>query len=85
MGVDARASEEPVEVAVGGPGYRGTAEDAEDDVEDCVGQGAAYGEAPKVKQASMISHPPAPTRPMTEPVITARRGVLKNSSSPPPR
>jgi hypothetical protein len=45
VGVDARASEEPVEVAVGCPGPCGAAEDAEDDVEDRVGQGVAYGEA----------------------------------------
>ena len=37
MGVDAGAVEEPVEVAVGGPGSGGPAGDAEDDVEDRVG------------------------------------------------
>src|SRR5918998_3475363 len=57
VGVDSRASEEPVEVAVGGPSDRGAADDAEHDVEDCVSQGAAYGEAHHV-QHDLYSLPP---------------------------
>ena len=47
VGVGARAVEEPVEVAVSGPGASSSSEDAEDDVEDRVGQSVAYGDAHK--------------------------------------
>src|SRR5215207_1637947 len=42
VGVSTRASEDTVEVAVRGPSARGTAEDAEEDVEDRIGQGVGY-------------------------------------------
>src|SRR5215203_833481 len=44
-GVGARAVEEAFQVAVGGPGAGGPAQHAEEDVEDGVGRGVAYGEA----------------------------------------
>jgi hypothetical protein len=45
VGVRARASEEPVEVAVGDPGAHRAAEDAEKDVEERVRQSVVYMEA----------------------------------------
>ena len=48
-GVDARASKEPVEVAIGGQGPRRATQVAEDYVEDRVGQDMAYGEAHHVQ------------------------------------
>lgn len=42
VGVRARAPEEPIEVAVGNPGPQRAAENAEEDVEERVGQGVVY-------------------------------------------
>src|SRR3712207_8706879 len=48
VGVHARAPEEPVEVAVGGPGSCRAAGDAEEDIEERIRQGTAYGQAPEI-------------------------------------
>jgi hypothetical protein len=49
VSVGGRASEEAVEVAVGGPGPHGAADYAEDDVEDRIRDRTAYGEAHEVE------------------------------------
>ncbi len=58
VGVYARASEEPVEVAVCGPGSCSAAEDSEDDIKDRIRVGTAYGEAHRV-QHDLYDLPPA--------------------------
>src|SRR3712207_1970929 len=63
VGVRARAPEEPVEVAVGGPGSCRAAGDAEDDVEERIGQGMAYGQAPEVHKDLYDLPPCCPDEP----------------------